>query len=289
MTTVIADSGSTKTDWRIIIDAKEITAFSTIGFNPVLTNTKLIINELTPFFTNNSLNESIEKVYYYGAGCWNVESCSIVQAALSVFFTNADIQVTNDLLGAARAVCGNQAGIVCILGTGSNSCLYDGQKIIDNIPALGYIMGDEGSGAYLGKQLLQSYFYRALPKEIAEQLTTEYDISKKILLEKIYQHKGGNKYLASFAKFIMAHKKHPFIKTMLADSFDIFINKQLLKYDNATDFPIHFIGSIAYFSTEILREVLANNGLQLGKIIRQPIEGLVEFHSKNIHLQQKDE
>ncbi len=289
MTTVIADSGSTKTDWRIITNNKENVAFSTIGFNPVLTNAALIIKELEPFFVDNLLNQSVEKIHYYGAGCWNKESCSIVQKALAVFFKNADIQVTNDLLGAARAVCGNQAGIACILGTGANSCLYDGQKIVDNIPALGYIMGDEGSGAYLGKQLLQSYFYRALPQEIAKKLTREYDISKKILLEKVYQHKGGNKYLASFAKFIMAHKKHPFIKKMLADSFDDFINKQLLKYDNATDFSIHFIGSIAYFSKEILSEVLENNGLQLGKIIRQPIEGLVEFHSKNIHLQQKDE
>ncbi len=278
MAIIIADSGSTKTDWKIISKTKEIATFNTIGFNPVLMNTELIIKELAPVFTDNSLNPSIDEIYYYGAGCWNLDSCSVVLKALEVFFPAAEIRVTNDLLGAARAVCGHQAGIACILGTGANSCLYDGQKIVDNVPALGFIMGDEGSGAYLGKRLLQSYFYRALPKEIEERLLTKHDISKKIMLENVYYKKGGNTYLASFAKFIIAEKKHPFIRQLITNAFDIFIKNQLLKYEKATDYPIHFIGSIAYYLEEILSIVLEQNGLKLGKILRQPIDGLVDFH-----------
>lgn len=278
MTTIIADSGSTKTDWRIISNDQEIGVISTIGFNPVLTNTELIIKELAPVFADNSLNQSVEAIHYYGAGCWNVDSCSVVLKALASIFPTAEINVTNDLLGAARAVCGHEAGIACILGTGANSCLYDGKKIVDNIPALGFIMGDEGSGAYLGKRLLQSYFYRALPKEIAEKLTATHAISKKIMLEQVYYNKGGNRYLASFAKFLIREKEHPFVKQLITDSFDIFIKRQLLKYENTTEYPIHFIGSIAYFLKDILSDTLATNGLQLGKIIKQPIEGLVDFH-----------
>jgi len=278
MAIIIADSGSTKTDWKIISNTKEIATFNTIGFNPVLMNTGLIIKELAPVFADKSLNQSIDKIYYYGAGCWNLDSCSVVLRALETFFPVAEIRVTNDLLGAARAVCGQEAGIACILGTGANSCLYDGIKIVDNIPALGFIMGDEGSGAYLGKRLLQSYFYRALPKEIEEKLLSKYDISKKLMLANVYHKKGGNTYLASFAKFIIAEKKHPFIRQLITDSFDIFIKNQLLKYEKVADYPIHFIGSIAYFLAEILGEVLKKNGLKLGKIIQQPIEGLVDFH-----------
>ncbi len=278
MAIIIADSGSTKTDWRIISKAEEIATLTTIGFNPVLTNTALIIKELTPVFSDSTLNQSIREIYYYGAGCWDLDSCSIVLKALEVFFPAAEISVTNDLIGAARAVCGPQAGIACILGTGANSCLYDGQKIADNVPALGYIMGDEGSGAYLGKRLLQSYFYRALPKVLEEKLLIKYDVSKKVMLENVYHKKGGNRYLASFAKFIIAEKHHPFMRQLTADAFDTFIKRQLLKYENTANYPIHFIGSIAYFLEDILQEVLEKNGLKLGKIIQQPIDGLVDFH-----------
>ncbi len=275
---LIADSGSTKTDWRIVHDKGNMQTVSTIGFNPVLTNTAKIIAELTSTFTDKGINQQLTQVYYYGAGCWNQASCSIVSKAIEAIFPIAKIEVTNDLLGAARAVCGNKAGIACILGTGANSCLYDGQKIIDNVPALGFIMGDEGSGAYLGKQLLKSYFYRELPKALADKLTQVQPISKKIMLENVYQSKSGNRYLASFAKFIIREQAHPFIKKMVKNAFDHFIQRQVKKYDGAANYPIHFIGSIAYFLKDILRERLAANELQIGKIIRQPIDGLVEFH-----------
>lgn len=275
---LIADSGSTKTDWRILRNKNTVQSASTIGFNPVLTNTEKIIEELTSAFTDKVTNRQLTHVYYYGAGCWDKATCSVVSNAIETIFPMAKIEVTNDLLGAARAVCGKEAGIACILGTGANSCLYDGQKIIDNVPALGFIMGDEGSGAYLGKQLLKSYFYRALPKELTDKLLQEQPISKKIMLENVYQSKSGNRYLASFAKFIIQEQTHPFIKNMVREAFDNFIQQQVKKYDGAANYPIHFIGSIAYFLKDILTECLVANELQFGHIIRQPIDGLVDFH-----------
>lgn len=278
---LIADAGSTKTDWKIIENSKTISAIQTIGFNPVLVSSKLIINELKKSFDNSNFNHQVKSIYYYGAGCWNESTCSIVEKALKIIFPQAAIFVTNDLLGAAKSVCGNEAGVACILGTGANSCLYDGEKIIDNIPALGYIMGDEGSGAYLGKKLLQSYFYRSLPLALKEKLEKQYAISKQILLEKVYQNKGGNQYLATFAQFIIEEKKHPYLEQLIGDAFDTFIKSQLLKYPNIHNLPIHFIGSIAFFLKEILEKRLQENGLTLGKIIRQPIDGLVDYHIKH--------
>jgi len=276
---LIADSGSTKTDWKFVAENQQVTNIQTIGFNPVLTNTELIIKELSPIFKDKALNLAVTNVHYYGAGCWDKHSCIIVLSALEHFFSNAEIEVTNDLLGAARAVCGHESGVACILGTGANSCLYDGKKIVDNVPALGFIMGDEGSGAYLGKQLLRHYFYRSLPADLKVKLDKRQEISKKILIEEVYKGKTGNRYLASFAKFLIQEKKHPFIQKLISDAFDEFIKKQLLKYHNVMHLPVHFIGSIAFFLADILRARLMAHHLQLGKIIRQPIDGLVEFHT----------
>lgn len=276
---LIADAGSTKTDWKIVADDQKVTTIQTIGFNPALTNTALIIKALSPVFKEEQLNLSFSAVHYYGAGCWDMDSCIIVLSALEYFFPNAEIEVTNDLLGAARAVCGVQSGVACILGTGANSCLYDGQKVIDNVPALGYIMGDEGSGAYLGKQLLKHYFYRELPSDLKNRLEETQEVSKKILIEEVYKGTAGNRYLANFAPFLIQEKKHPFVQKLISDAFDEFIKKQLLKYTNIKGLPIHFIGSIAFFLKDILEERLTAYNLQLGKIIRQPIDGLVEFHT----------
>ena len=276
---IIADSGSTKTDWKIVENQGQISHVGSIGFNPVLIDTELIINELRNIFPEKKTNEKVKAVYYYGAGCWNEEMCLVVKKALVVIFPKAKIEVNNDLLGAAKAVCGNFPGIACILGTGANSCSYDGKKILDSVPALGYILGDEGSGAYLGKQLIRSYFYRELPVELKEKLEAQYDISKKNILKKIYSNKAGNRYLASYARFLVEEKEDPYCKKLIETSFDIFIKRHVLKYKDIRNLPIHFIGSIAYFLQDILKETVENNQLNFGKIIRQPIDGLVDFHS----------
>lgn len=277
---LIADSGSTKTDWRCIDTDQVVTHISTIGFNPVLVDTSLIIKSLKTVFLDKKWNKKIVHIYYYGAGCWDEQSCLVVKNALVHFFPKADIQVTNDLLGAARAVCGMTPGIACILGTGANSCLFDGQKIVDNVPPLGFIMGDEGSGAYLGKQLLKHYFYRELPSDLKKKLDLQKTVSKKKLIKKVYRGKKGNRYLASFAEFIIQEKGHPFMQQLISDAIDQFISRQVLKYKKVDQLPIHFIGSIAYFLKKILKKRLAQYNLQLGKVIRQPIDGLVEFHKQ---------
>lgn len=275
---LIADSGSSKTDWCFLQDGQPIQAVSTIGFNPVLTNTAKIYKELEKKFTDIKINQVVNAVHYYGAGCWDEVSCTIVEKAIKAIFPNAKINVTNDLLGAARSVCGKKAGIACILGTGANSCLYDGETIIDNVPALGFIIGDEGSGAYLGKQLLKSYFYRELPEKLATKLIAEQPISKQLLLKNIYQSTTGNRYLAEFAKFVIQNKAHPFILQIIETAFDNFLDRQVKKYLGVATYPIHFIGSIAYFLEDILTHRLLESGLQKGNIIRQPIDGLVDFH-----------
>ena len=276
---VIADAGSTKTDWRFVQNKQNISAIHTIGFNPVLTDTTFIINTLQSEFTDTKNNLAVSEVFYYGAGCWDEASCSVVSKALKVIFPNALIQVTNDLLGAARAVCGTTKGIACILGTGANSCLYDGKKVVDNVPALGYIMGDEGSGAYLGKQLLKAYFYRELPNILKEKLENQQTISKKLVIKNVYQKKTGNQYLANFTKFLHQEKAHPFIEQLIQDAFDQFIKRQVLKYENAVHLPIHFIGSIAYFFKDILTISLNQNHLTIGNVLQQPIDGLLNFHT----------
>lgn len=275
---LIADSGSTKTDWKIVADDQAVIGIQTIGFNPVLTTTDSIFKELSISFTEKERNESIVEVHYYGAGCWDHKSCLVVHNALIQLFPNARIEVTNDLLGAARSVCGHQAGIACILGTGANSCLYDGQKIVDNVPALGFIVGDEGSGAYLGKQLLRHYFYRNLPKDLQKKLLETHDVSKKIMLKKVYQNPRGNRYLASFVPFLVQEKKHPYVQKLVETAFEAFINNQVTKYKDAPHLPIHFVGSIAHFFKDFLQKKLFDHQLKLGEIIRQPIDGLVEFH-----------
>ncbi len=278
---VIADSGSTKTAWRVVRDEQSIIPYSTTGFNPVTASTELIAKEMQLVFKETFFLAKVTTVYYYGAGCWDNASCTIVEKALRRVFPNAVIAVTNDLIAAARATCGTRPGIVGILGTGSNSCLYDGEKIKDNVTSLGYIIGDEGSGTHLGKNLLKSYFYRELPPVLEKKLEAQYTISKKKLIERVYFKKGGNTYLAAFAKFIIQEKEHPFIKKIVEEALETFVKRHLLKYENTRNLPIHFVGSIAFFLKEILKEVLELNNLKIGNIIQQPIEGLIRYHLEN--------
>jgi N-acetylglucosamine kinase-like BadF-type ATPase len=275
---IIADSGSTKTDWKLIDEEGQIASIHSLGLNPSTQDSALIISELTKTFSDKKVNQSVQQIYYYGAGCWNEKTCNIITHALQQIFPKAKSAVTNDLLGASRAVCGKEAGIACILGTGANSCLFDGENIIDNVPALGYIMGDEGSGAYLGKRLLSAYFYRELPADLKDKLQQQYEVSKKALIENVYQGKRGNRYLAQFARFVIKEQKHPFIQLLIKDAFQLFIEKQVLKYEKAKDLPIHFVGSIAFYLEDILNKVLIDKQLNIGKIIQQPIDGLIHFH-----------
>ncbi|MEM1122786.1 MAG: hypothetical protein AAGJ18_20240 [Bacteroidota bacterium] len=280
--TIIADSGSTKTDWVLASKGKSIATFSTNGLNPVLLDRTAIISEIGATFSKHPFSTQVHQVHFYGAGCFDEPHCGIVESALKTIFPNASFRVNNDLLAAARAVCGNSEGIACILGTGANSCFFDGQKILDNIPPLGFILGDEGSGAYLGKQLLKHYFYRELPPELERKLLADFSITKKEVIEAVYRQPNANRYLATFAKWIIQQKAHPVVQNLLIAALEDFIKRQVLKYDRVREVPIHFIGSIAFFLQEEINLVLKNNRLQLGKIIRRPMEGLVRFHLQSL-------
>jgi len=275
---VIADGGSSKVDWRFVSNRASITTASSIGFNPFFFTTEQIIAELNKTFISSNPVDAAKEVFFYGSGCSDEKRCTIIHHALQKIFPNAErIEVTHDLLAAARATCQDQRGISCILGTGSNSCLYDGFEIIDNITSLGFVLGDEGSGAYLGKLLVKSYFYREMPDSLRQLFAQKYKIDKSNLLSKIHGD-SPNVYLASFSKFATDHLDHAFMQSLVATSFDDFLSRHILKYKDCEELKIHFVGSIAFHFKEVLVKCLQRKNLTLGKVIKQPIDSLVQFH-----------
>ncbi len=275
---IIADSGSTKTDWRLVDPSGQQTYFESKGLNPYHLSTYELNQELSLCFENLASSENVKQIYFYGAGCADAFHCGKIEQALHNRFTEAIIEVYSDMLGAARACCGHQAGITCILGTGSNSCLYDGHQITDNVPALGYLVGDEGSGTHLGKKLLRAYFYRALPPDLEKAFDLKYPEGKQAIKTAIYSQEKPNVYLASFTTFLSEQIENPFIEQLVYESFYEFLVCHVKKYEGYTNLPIHFIGSIAYHFEAQLKKLFKHNNLQLGKIIQKPIVELVAYH-----------
>ena len=275
---LIADSGSTKADWMCIQDGKIGQKVSTKGFNPNAWTTDEIIAELEGDFQQKMPLSSIEKVIFYGSGCWGPCRKKIVADALKVIFPSSIVEVEHDLLASARATCGDEPGIACILGTGSNSVLYDGKIEVDNVTNLGHLAGDEGSASHIGRKLLQAYFYRELPEELEQSFEILTPGGREEVLNRLYKNPRPNLYLASFSRFINVHKKHLVIWNLVKESFTEFIRRHVCKYEGHQHLPIHFVGSIAYYYSDILAEVLAEEGLHLGQIIKQPIHNLVAYH-----------
>jgi glucosamine kinase len=277
---LIADSGSTKTAWRLIKDKNQIIPIETIGYSPQYISTEEMIADLEialiPQLTVSP--NAISKISFYGTGCSTPRTVGIIKSALAYIFKNAAIEVNHDLFGAARALCGKEAGIACILGTGANSCLFDGEKIIDNIPSVGFMLGDEGSGGYLGKKLVRAYFYRELPKDLTLAFAKKYNLSRDEMLLNVYKKAAPNRYLASFSIFLSEYISHPFIQEFVQKGFQAFLDAMVLKYDHVEKLPINFLGSIAVHFQAQLEIVLYNNHLQLGKIIDNPVDELVKFH-----------
>lgn len=278
---LIADSGSTKTDWMLVEKDGTKSLINTIGFNPVFDDTAHIARELTEHLLPKIPTQPIEKVSYYGAGCWDMKRKKKVLDALHQLFPKAEVEVQHDLLAAARATCGVKPGIACILGTGSNSCLYDGADVIDNVTNLGYLIGDEGSGSFLGKMLIRAYFYRELPKDLVDVFEEVCPGGKSEVLDRVYGQETPNVYLASLTKFLSEYQNHFYIQKLVGEGFAIFIDRHVRKYANHTSLPIHFVGSIAFYFKPILEVILHERGMSLGHIIRKPIDSLVEFHLKN--------
>jgi glucosamine kinase len=277
---IVCDSGSTKADWAIIKNDGSREIISTIGFNPFYQDSMFIANELRKEFVHKVEVKDVERVYYYGTGIHDKHRANIVKIGLQEIMPNAGITVEHDLLASARATCKDQPGIACIIGTGSNTCLYDGKRIIDNVNNLGFLAGDEGSGAYIGKKLIQSYFYRELPQDLAVSFEKKYPEGTTAIKDKIYGD-NPNVYLASFTRFLSEHKDHFYVQKLLYFSFEELINRHVRKYAGHNEIPIHFVGSIAFYFEEILKICLIEKGMTLGVVIKKPIESLVDFHIKH--------
>lgn len=278
---LITDSGSSKCTWCLVQNAQDFQQTDTTGINPSTQNDGLILHilkeEVLPGINGMDANpEDITQIYFYGAGCTPLQK-ERMKSILSGFFPRAGIEVESDLLGAARALLGKEKGIACILGTGANSCLYDGREIVCNTPSLGYILGDEGSGAYLGKMFLRSLFKGKLPEDICMAFKKENKMNMADVIERIYRREMPNRFLASMAPFLHRHKENTEINKIIHDAFEDFINFNLTQYKKDC-IKVSFTGSVAFFFEKELKESLLKHGYKLDRITRKPIEGLVNYH-----------
>ena len=274
---LIADSGSTKTDWLFISSDGTQTELHTDGINPARDAREYIYNVLYhDLLTQLPQAEAPKAVYFYGAGCIEPFSQN-VKSAIEELFPGCHAEVESDLLGAARAVCGHEPGIACILGTGSNSCLYDGKDIVKHTPPLGYILGDEGSGSHLGKTLLNGLFKGTLPETLKEEFCDEYKLSLPSIIERVYRLPAANAFLASLVPFIAKHRDNPEIHNMLVKVFRLFIERNIANYGHK-EMPINCVGGIAYQFEKELKEAAREKDMQIGRILRRPIEKIVQFH-----------
>ncbi|MCS6796718.1 MAG: N-acetylglucosamine kinase [Raineya sp.] len=278
---LIADSGSSKTDWAIVSHQGLQEQFQTIGINPYFWTYEQIQEEIWANVAPHVSELEVEQIFFYGAGCSNAEKKQVVASALHKVFPNAHIVVEHDLLAAARALCGKTAGIACILGTGSNACVFDGSQITAQPINLGFWLGDEGSGGYIGKKLLKAFLHQELPEELYQKLKENYLIDIADVLENAYQKPFPNRYFASFAPFALQNAEHPFIQSLLYKGFEDFLSKYVAKLPNVETLPIHFVGSIAVVFEGLLRECLQKRKWQLGKILKIPMEGLIKYHTSN--------
>ena len=278
---IIADSGSTKTDW-VVIDSEQQEVFrtNTIGFNPYFVSSVDITTEISKNDELNDIASQIKQVFFYGAGTSSEENREIVRVGLKGIFTNAEFVVDHDLLAACYATYMGKPAMVCILGTGSNSCYFDGSTMREETKSLAYILGDEGSGNDLGKRVLRAFFTKKMPPHLADAFDHYYNLSIEELNKNVYQNKFANAYLASFNKFVVEHKDDPFIQKIIYDAMSGFIEYQILPYEEARHSELNFIGSIAHIYEPIIRSVAAEYHLTVGHIIRKPIDNVVEYHKK---------
>jgi hypothetical protein len=277
---LIADSGATRAEWVVIGGDYESELFETPGFNPYFSESgfiaQVIEKDLVPFIDNNS----IEEIYFYGAGCSTISKCTIVEDALTKVFHNAHAEIHHDLLGAARALFGRDEGIACILGTGSNSCYYDGNIIVENVPSLGYLFGDEGSGAYLGKMFLADYLKGNVSSSIRKAFDIEFGLNLENILDSVYNQPHPNRFLASFASFLGEHQRSTYVRGLIRGNFHDFFTEQLTKYPAYTEVPLAVVGSVGYYFQEHFKQVAREFGTSITRFLQSPIEGLVEFHKR---------
>lgn len=274
----IVESGSTKSDWVLLESKSKKNIYSTIGFNPYFHSSTQIENEIRKNAALTEIAPLIKGIYFYGAGCSSEHLNKIVSTGLRSVFNDAEIIVDHDLLACAYATYTGKPVISCILGTGSNSCYFDGKNLKEKVPALGYILGDEGSGSYFGKQLIANYLYHRLPKELSNDFYATYHLEKDVLIDRIYKQPNANVFIASFMPFIAKHKDHEYIQQMVREGFKKFMDIHVCCFENYKEVEVNFVGSISEIFEKQLQEAASVFGINIGRIIRRPVDSLVQYH-----------
>lgn len=278
---LIADGGSTKTNWCLIDENNNKTLFNTEGYNPYFSDTTYIYNSLKKNLPKDLPVEEVKEVNYYGAGVHNDEKAKVISDAFEKIFVNAKIDIGHDLLAAARALLGNNKGFAAILGTGTNTCIYDGNDIVEHIDSLAYILGDEGSGCHIGKKLLGDYIRGYMPEEVRKEFWNTFQLTEEDILDNVYVKPLPNRFCASFSKFVYdVQSNKVYTRNLVKSSFEEFFKNLVSRYPNYKSYSFNCIGSVAYNFKDILEEVAGEYGMNLGKIVRSPIDDLVNFHQQ---------
>ena len=275
--TLIADSGATKAEWCLMNGKKKKSIF-TQGISPYFLSTNQITQLVSDELASKINKETVEQVYYYGTGCANPENARSVKKAIQRVFPDAKVQVQTDLMAAARALCGHEKGVACILGTGSNSCYYNGKTIVKNSPGLGYVLGDEASGAYLGRKVIQYYLYHTFDEDLRARFDARFVTTAVEILDNVYKKPMPNRYLASFAMFLAENRGHYMIENIIEDGLNDFFFQHLCKYAEIWKYPVSFAGSVAYGFQDVLKDLCSSYEFELGTILKNPMEGLVKYH-----------
>lgn len=276
---LIADSGSTKTTWALLEKGELKTTIHTPGLNPYFHTSETIEATLRADLAPYLSCDFIQEIHFYGAGCSTENNNNMLKEAMKIFFRKADIFIYHDILGAARALFGTKTGIACILGTGCNSCYFDGNEVESRVSSLGYLFGDEGAGSYLGRTFMEKYLKNKLPADIRAEFNSIYKFSLEDILNAIYNRPFPNRWLASFSEFLAPRQNHPFVNELVRSSFKAFFEEQVYKYLNYQNTPVSFVGSIAFFYKKILLETAKEAGIRVDTILRSPLEGLIAYHS----------
>lgn len=274
---LIADSGSTKTAWKLIGRSGEVKDIKTFGINPFFRSEEDIFQELKKSLLPET-GTDIEQIFFYGAGIVNAEKGDIIRRVLNRIYTHATIETHSDVLGAAIAVFGNRAGIACILGTGSNACLYDGEKIIQGISPLGFILGDEGSGAVMGRKLLGDYFKEVMPAHLRDEFSIRFNLTREEALNRVYRAEKPNQFLAQFVPFLSEHENSAYCQEIVQQNFMEFFERNVVKLPRYTTYPIGFIGSVAWYFSQILNNTASYFGFEQTTIVKDPIDGLEKYY-----------
>ncbi len=275
---LIADGGSTKTDWALVEGKNIKTTFSTRGMNPYNVSLQTMKQEIETKILPNVCVKEVDEIFIYAAGCSAKVKQDEVVAWFRPYFQSAKINVEGDLLGAARATCGRNAAIAAILGTGSNSCLYDGENIVENVASLGYVLCDEGAGTNIGRLILRDYLRGRMPEELMQKFAKQYPGDESDFLNKLYKEEAPNYYVASFARFAIENKSTPYCKEVIKQAFDSFFKEQITYYTSYNKYVINVVGSIACLATEELKEVAKKYNMEINNVVKAPLKALVEYH-----------